>query len=130
MFAWFHPIVAVVVLALLAHVASLGARARSDRRHRAQYLARHAAIGPWVFGGVTSTWIIGLVSVSIIRPPAEVAASWHFWFGSMLVVVLALSALTSRLMHLRVVRSLHPWIGVAALLLAAAQVFFGLQILP
>src|SRR6266851_8734005 len=55
------------------------------------------------------------------RPPADVAASWHFRFGLALVAVLALSALTSRSMDRRIVRSLNPWIGVAALLVAAAQ---------
>ena len=110
MLAWIHPILAVLTLAALAHEASLGARARNDRRHRARHLARHAAIAPWMF--------------------AAVAASWHFRFGIALVAVLGLSAITARSMNRRAVRELHPWIGVAALLLAAAQVFFGLQKQP
>jgi len=42
-----------------------------------------------MFAGMAATWIIGLVSVSILRPPADVAASWHFRFGLALVPVLA-----------------------------------------
>lgn len=120
----------MLTLALLAHVASLGARARSDRRRRAQLLARHAALAPWMLGAIAFVWTTGLATVWWTRPAAELAASWHFRLGVVLVAVLALSALTSRSMERSAVRSVHPWIGVAALLLAAGQVFFGLQILP
>ena len=49
-----------------------------------------------------------------------------------LAILLALSAgaVTSRWMQRPQIRALHPWFGAAAMLLAAAQVFFGLQLTP
>ena len=130
MLAYVHPAFAVLVLALLAHVASLGVRARNDRRNRLTYLSRHARLAPWVYAGVALSWIGGLTSKWWLRPPAELATSGHFKIGIALVAVLSLSALTSRRMDRPLVRSVHPWFGVLGLLLAAAQVFFGMQLLP
>ncbi len=130
MFAYVHPAIAVLVLALLAHLASLGVRARNDRRGRHAHLSRHARLAPRVYAGVALSWVGGLASNWWLRPPAELATSGHFKIGLALVAVLSLSALTSRWMDRPAVRSVHPWFGVLGLLLAAAQVVFGLQLLP
>jgi len=129
MLAYVHPFLAVSVLALLAYVASLGVRARNEPRHRAEHLRRHAELGRWMYAGVVLTWGGGLASVWMLRP-AELATSFHFRIGLTLLAVLTVSAITSRWMHLANVRAIHPWIGVLAMLLAAAQVIFGLQLLP
>ena len=130
MLAYVHPFFAVLVLALFAHVASLGVRARNDRRHRATHLRRHARFARWMYGGILLIWGGGLASTWMLRPPAELATSGHFRVGAALVAVLTTGALTSRWMHLPSVRAVHPWIGVLAMLLAATQIVFGLQILP
>ena len=130
MLAYVHPFLAVVVLALLAHVASLGVRARNDRRHRATYLRRHVVLARWMYAGVLLAWGGGLASTWILRPPAELATSGHFRIGVALAAVLTASALSSRWMHLPFVRAVHPWIGVLAMLLSATQIVFGLQLLP
>ncbi|MFN2428262.1 MAG: DUF4079 family protein [Candidatus Binatia bacterium] len=130
MLAYLHPFLAVLVLALLAHVASLGVRARNDRRDRALHLRRHAQFGRWMYAGIVITWATGLLSMWMLRPPAELATSFHFRVGIALVAVLTASAVSSRWMHVERVRAIHPWIGVLAMLVAAAQIVFGLQILP
>ena len=130
MLAYVHPFLAVLVLALLAHVASLGVRARNDRRHRAIHLRRHALVARWMYAAMLLTWCGGLASTWILRPPAELATSGHFRIGVALLTVLTTGALSSRWMHLPSVRAIHPWIGVLAMLLSATQVVFGLQILP
>lgn len=130
MIGYVHPLLAVLVLTLLAQVASLGVRARNDRRHRRQYLRSHARLAPWVYAGVVLMWMAGVGATWLIRPPDELAASGHFLIGTALVAVLTLAALSSRWMDRKAVRAVHPWLGALALLLSAAQVFFGLPLLP
>lgn len=130
MLPYLHPIVGALVLALLGYVASLGLRARSDRRNRAKWLRRHAQVAPWVFAAVVATWLAGLAVQWTIRPPAELAASPHYRVGLALVVVLGAGALSARRMDVKAVRDVHPWFGVLAILLGAVQVVFGLQLLP
>jgi hypothetical protein len=130
MLPYFHPIVAALVLALLGYVASLGARARSDRRNRAKWLRLHARLAPWMYAAVVGTWTAGLAAQWATRPTAELATSPHFRVGVALVVVLGAGALSARWMNVPAVRAAHPWFGVLAILLGAVQVVFGLQLLP
>src|SRR4051812_26520108 len=111
MLSYVHPFVAVIVLALLAHVASLGVRSRSDRRNAGRYLRRHAKLAPWMYAGVLLTWSAGLASTWLLRPANELAASGHFRIGTALVLLLSAGALSSRWMNRPAVRAAHPWFG-------------------
>lgn len=128
--SYVHPVLAALVLGLLGYVASLGVRARNDRRNRKMWLARHARIAPWMFAGVFLSSVGGLVGTWLTRPADELATSWHFRLGVLLVAVLSMSLTSSRWMDRAAVRAAHPWFGAFALLLAAGQFFFGLQMLP
>ena len=130
MLSYVHPVLAVFVLAFLAYVAALGVRARNDRRRRAEHLRLHARLAPWMYAVVVLNFLDGLLMQWMTRPPAELAASGHFQIGVGMVLLLSAGAASSRWMHHAFVRQLHPWFGVATLLLAAAQVIFGLQLLP
>lgn len=125
-----HPVAAGLTLVLLGYVGSLGLRSRSDRRRAPQHLMRHARLAPVVYGLILATWVGGLLSTWLLRHDLEPAASPHFRIGVALVVVLSAAALTSRWMARPAIRSIHPWFGALAMLLAAAQLFFGLQITP
>jgi len=128
--AYVHPVAGVVVVVLLAYTASLGLRARSERRLRARLLARHARLGPILLGLVVASWLGGLLSTWLARHDLELGASAHTRTGVALLVALGGSAVTARWLDRPIVRAVHPWCGAAAVLLAAAQVFFGLQITP
>jgi hypothetical protein len=128
--AYIHPVSGGLVLAALLYVGSLGLRARSDRRRAAFYLARHARLAPFVYVLTLATWLAGLTSTWLLRPDLELGASPHLRIGAALVAALTAGWLTSQQMERPAVRAVHPWCGVAALLLAAAQLFFGLQITP
>ena len=130
MLAYVHPVTAAFSVALLGYVGSLGLRARTDRRQARRHLARHARLAPIAYGLILATWVGGVFSTWWLRHDLEVAASPHFRIGVAIVVTLSGGALTSRWMQRPSVRAIHPWFGAAALLLAAAQVFFGLQITP
>lgn len=126
---YLHPLLAAAVLAFFAWVASLAMRSRNDRRHAARLLRLHAALAPWVVAAVVAAWMSGAISMELLRPERTPGVSGHFRMGIALVAVMAVSALSSRRMRNPTVRSLHPWIGATAMLLAAAQVFLGLQLM-
>ena len=130
MLTYLHPLTAGVVLVLLAYTGSLGIRARNDRRRSRELLARHARLAPWVYALILASWMAGVATTWTLRPELELGESQHFRVGLALVAAFSASALSSRWIRIPAVRSLHPWFGVAGLLLAAAQVFFGLQITP
>jgi hypothetical protein len=128
--AYVHPCVGGAVVLLLVYTASLGLRARNERRLRTRLLAQHARLGPLVLALVLATWLSGLLSTWLARPDLELGASTHTRTGVALLAALCGSAVTARWLHRPLVRSVHPWWGGVAVLLAAAQVFFGLQITP
>jgi hypothetical protein len=125
-----HPLLATLGLALLAHTASFAVRARNHRRYRSLFLVRHSFIAPRMYWTIVFVWGSGLVSVWALRPADELATSGHFVVGTAFLAVLTMSAVSSRWMDDARVRAVHPWIGALALLLSAAQAFFGLQLLP
>jgi len=127
---YIHPVTACLAVALLGYVGSLGLRARSQPRQARQHLARHARLAPLMYVLVLASWVAGVLSTWLLRHDLEVAASVHFRFGVWSVLALSGSALSSRWMGRREMRAAHPWFGAAAMLIAAAQVFFGLQITP
>ncbi len=130
MLAYVHPVAGAVIVALLGYVGSLGLRARNDRRHAREYLQRHARLGPIMYALMLLSWGGGLLSTWRLRRDLDLAASTHFRIGVAIVIALTAGWLTSRRMRRAEIRALHPWLGAAAILLAAAQVFFGLQITP
>jgi len=130
MLAYVHPIAGGVTIALLFYVGSLGLRARTDRRQARQLLAQHARLAPWMYGLLIASWVGGFLSTWWLRRDLELGGSTHLRIGVALLLALSGGALTSRWMRRAEIRALHPWLGAAAMLLAAAQVFFGLQITP
>jgi hypothetical protein len=127
---YIHPIASALIVALLAYVGSLGLCARSDRRHARRYLGPHARLGPIMYAWILVNWVGGVLSTWLLRPDLELAASPHFRIGVAILLTLSGGFLSSRWMYRAAVRGVHPWLGAAAMLLAAAQVFFGLQITP
>ncbi len=128
--AYLHPVSAGLLVALLLYVGSLGLRARSDPRRALHHLTRHARLAPIMFGLMLIGWLAGVGSTYLWRPDLRIAASPHFRIGLALVTALSAAALSSRWITRPWVRDVHPWFGAAAMLLAVAQVFFGLQITP
>ncbi|MGH7788293.1 MAG: DUF4079 family protein [Candidatus Binatia bacterium] len=129
---YLHPIAGLVTLLLLVYVGGLGLRLRTARRDRARLAARHARLGPWLYALVLGSWAAGALSVSATRPDLAFADSLHFRSAAGLVLLLTGSAVTSRLMRRgnMSAREVHPWLGVAALLLAAIHLITGLRITP
>ncbi|HWP66545.1 MAG TPA: DUF4079 family protein [Candidatus Limnocylindria bacterium] len=124
---WLHPALGLAAVWQLVRAARRGL----DVRRRVQptrglphpVLARRA----WWF--VAGNWVLGLLTVRFFRPELDLAASTHFQAGTAVLVLLTLAGLVSRRIDADPrLRRLHPAIGAAALLLAAVQVFLGLQL--
>jgi hypothetical protein len=130
MLTYVHPLTAALILLLTAYVAALGIRARNDRRRAPELLQRHAQLAPWAYALIVASWLFGVGTTWWLRPELELGDSQHFRVGMALVAAFSASALSSRWMRLPLVRSIHPWFGVAGVLLIAVQIFFGLQIMP
>jgi hypothetical protein len=127
---WVHPLLALATVGVAMRQASLGLRGRLRGRGGAARLAQHRRLGPWLLGLVVANWLLGLGSVRIDPRDLELAASGHFQVGSALVALYGLAALVSRRIdHDPRARTVHPWIGAAALLLSGVQVFLGLQLM-
>ncbi len=132
MLVYVHPVLGAAALALLLYAAWQGIGARGRPRNRARKLAAHSAIAPWAFAAVLLTWVAGGLSTHFLRGDIDFAETNHFGLGSTLVTLLGLSLVSSRRMLRGSVnaREVHVWIGVAAVLVAAAQAFTGLRITP
>lgn len=130
MLSYVHPVLGALVLALLGYVASLAARSRSDRRNSARFRALHGRLAPWVAGAVLFTGTLGVLTTWLLRPKLHLGESGHFRVAVALTLLVGASTLSSRYIDRDVVRAIHPWFGVASLLVAVAVVFFGLQITP
>jgi hypothetical protein len=128
--AHLHPLAGALVVAFLFYAGSLGLRARTDRRHARELLQRHVRLARIMYPLMLATWTFGLASTWLLRPDLRLWSTTHFRIGVALVVAVSGAWLTSRWMHHPQVRVIHPWFGAAAMFLAAAQVFFGLQITP
>jgi hypothetical protein len=126
---WLHPALGLVTVALAVRVAGLGLGARTPGRRGVQSRARHRALTPWLYGLVLLNWVLGLLTVLLVRSDLEPTRSTHFLAGSVVVVLFTLAGLLSRRIATdRRARAVHPWVGVAALLLSGVQAFLGLQI--
>lgn len=127
-----HPAIGVLSLAVLVFAGTLGLRSRTQIRRRRDLLARHAWLAPLAFALAAVSWASGALSSFYLRGDLDFAASLHFRTGSLVIALMASSAVSSRAMRRgsRSARDLHPWLGAAALLLAAAQAATGLRIMP
>jgi hypothetical protein len=129
---YWHPIIGAASLLLLLYVASLGFRMRTARRGRAQLTALHARLAPIAYAAVLMSWLIGAGSALWLRSDFEFASTLHFRTGCIMAALLTGSALTARWMRRgnATARDVHPWLGAAAVLLAAAHAAAGLRIMP
>jgi hypothetical protein len=127
--AFLHPLGALLSLALLFYVASLGLRSRE--RGEAHLRPRHARLGPYAYGLMLANLAGGIVSTWRVRADLELAGSAHFRLGVLVIVLLtAVALLSRRIATSDLARRLHPLLGLIALLLSGLQIFFGMQLLP
>lgn len=127
--AFLHPLVALLSLAFLAYVASLGLRSRD--RLEAHLRPRHARLAAWAYALMIANVVGGLVSTWGLRPDLAARGPMHLRLGVAVVVVMTAAAwLSRRIPDDATARLLHPLLGLLALVLSGLQVFFGMPLLP
>ena len=129
---YLHPILGLAVLTSLVYVGLLGLQVRRAKRDRDVLAERHARWAARVYWTLLTTGVLGIVSTALGRPELTLGASLHFRSAALLVLLLTGSALTARAMRRgsREARDWHPWLGVAAVLLAALHAAAGLRLTP
>ena len=126
--AFAHPVVGILALVLLFRAASFGLRSRE--RGGATLRPRHRTAAPLAYVATLVTFLMGLSSTWLWRPDLDIASSWHFRIGILIITLLSFGAmLSARIPKSPRAKALHPVIGMIALLLAALQVFFGMPLL-
>lgn len=127
--AFLHPTSALLGLAFLAYVASIGLRSRE--RSGRHLRGRHARLAPWAYGWMAANFVGGALSTRYLRPDLTLADNAHFRFGVVLLVLMGVTALLARAIGTNeTARLLHPMLGLLALVLSGLQVFFGMPMLP
>ena len=127
--AFIHPISALLSIAFLAYVASMGLRSR-DRSGR-HLRMRHVRLAPWAYGWMAVNFAGGALSTWYLRPDLTLADTAHFRFGLVVLALLGAAALVSRAIGSNdTARLLHPMLGLLALVLSGLQIFFGMPMLP
>jgi hypothetical protein len=120
---------AVLTIAFLGFVASLGLRSRE--RGGAHLRVRHARLAPWSLAAMSATFVLGAASTWLWRADLELASGWHFRLALAATLLLSIAALLSRRIATdETARRLHPVLGLLAVLAAVVQFFFGLGLLP
>lgn len=127
--AFLHPLLALVAIAALFHVATLGLRSR--QRHGEAARPLHARRAPWALALIWASACSGVAATWLWREDLEIGSGWHFWIGWIVVGIVTSGAwLSRRVPEDETARRVHPALGLLALLFAMLQVFFGMPLLP
>ena len=126
-----HPLVALATVALAVRAAGLGFQGRRAGATRDAIRRRHKRLAAWTWALMVGNWSVGVVTVRVLRPDLDLAASGHFALGSVIAILFTAAAILSRWVpQHRVAAAVHPVLGAAAVVLSGVQVFLGLQLLP
>ena len=129
---WGHPLMmAVVVFVLGSFVGLAGWRGRvlADEETASKSRADHRKLAPWLFLFLAGGYTGGVLS--LVMQHQSILSSPHFWTGSTVLVLLALNGLISATGfggNQAGLRTLHAYLGSAALCLLVIHTVFGLKL--
>ena len=130
---WGHPVMmGIVVLVMGSFTAYMGWRSRfvKDVEEVAKSRASHRQLAPWVFLFVTLGYMGGVLSLVMQQQP--ILESSHFWTGSGVLLLLAISALTPLIGfggdQKEAYRTFHAYLGGVVAILLIVHGVFGLQL--
>lgn len=129
---WGHPVMMGIVIFIMGSAVGLsGWRGRELAGQEAGNISliAHRTIAPWMALFITLGYTGGVLSLVMQKKP--IFESLHFWLGSSLVVLLALSAglsLTGFWGNQKGLRTTHAYLGGIILSLLFAHAMLGLKL--
>ena len=131
---WGHPfLMAIVVFVMGSFVGLTGWRSRmlmaTDENAAIENKADHRKIAPLMYIFLASGYTGGLLS--LIMQDESIVESPHFWTGSTVLILLTINALisgTGFIGNKAVLRTVHAYLGSAALALLVFHAILGLKL--
>lgn len=128
---YLHPALGLIALCLLVWAATAGFRARHVAPYAAGSRALHRRLGPTVAGLFVVAAALGIASTIWLRDDLDPASTWHALAGGVGVTLMAALYLLGRQVRRRSwAKRVHPWVGIAAILVGAAIFVLGVGLLP
>jgi cytochrome bd-type quinol oxidase subunit 2 len=127
-----HPVLGGLALLALAYTGSRGLLARQGGKGAHAKRRFHARYAPYAFAACAVAAVTGIATVVGVRADLSPADTWHFWSGMAVTALMtALWWLTPRRYRRNpTVRTLHPVLGVAAMVVGVGVLLFGIELLP
>ncbi len=131
---WGHPVMmGTVIFAMGSAVGLTGWRGRltkgKDEDAVVQNLSNHRKIAPWMFLFLALGYTGGVLS--LVMQEQDLFASPHFWTGSVVLLLLLVNGIISLTKfggNQAVLRTIHAYLGSAALSLMVIHAFLGVKL--
>jgi cytochrome bd-type quinol oxidase subunit 2 len=126
-----HPALGAAVILYSVWIMSRGLAARQGGKGAHQARRTHKKWAWYALWGMVLAALTGIGSTLWLRPDLELGETWHLAIGLVCVGLMGLAALLTRYFtHNAQLRQVHPWIGIAAVVLGIAQAIVGIELLP
>ena len=129
--AFVHPVLGTVAILFSVWIMSRGlaARQRNKGAHAARRTHRRWAF--YALGAMVVAAASGTASTIWLRPDLELGETAHLAVGIVVVVLMGIGGLLTRYFtRSNALRSIHPWIGIAAVVGSIVQGILGIELLP
>jgi hypothetical protein len=131
---WGHPVMmGTVIFAMGSAVGWAGWRGRlakgKDEDAVVKNLSKHRQIAPWMFLFLAMGYTGGILS--LVMQEQDLFASPHFWTGSLVLVLLLVNGIISLTKfggNQAVLRTVHAYLGSAALSLMVIHAVLGVKL--
>lgn len=129
--AFVHPALGTLTVLFSIWILSRGLTARQGGKHAHAARRQHKRWAWWALGGMVASLVSGVASTLLLRPDLTLGETWHTALGVAVVSAMGLAALLTRYFTRDPrLRSVHPWIGIAAVIGGIAQAIVGIELLP
>ena len=129
--AFLHPVLGALTIVFSVWIMARGLTARQGGKSATNARRFHKRWAPWAFCAMLASGLTGTASTLLLRPDLTLGETNHLVVGWTAIGLMGAGGLLTRAFTRNPwLRSVHPWIGVAAVLLALAQGVIGIQLLP
>lgn len=129
--ALLHPVLGALTIAFSVWIMARGLTARQGGKSATRARRFHKRWAPWAFVAMVLSGLTGMASTVWLRPDLELGETRHLVVGWTAIGLMGAGGLLTRAFTRNPsLRSIHPWIGIAAVVLALVQGVLGIELLP